>query len=337
MAELTDQHSTTSPLHFARTSRASRPTWSAAQVGRVIEVGDGIALVSGLPDCAVNEMLEFSDGTIGPALNLDEESIGAVVLGDVGSIEEGQVRGHRQHPVGSRRRWDARPRRRCARQADRRQGAAHQRRADPPRWRSRRPASSSPAGERAAADRHQGHRQHDPDRPRPARADHRRPQDRQNRHRDRHDHQPKRQRREMLLRRDRSEGIDRRAFVEMLEPHGAMEYTTSSSRRPPTPPRCNTSPPTPAARWPSTSWGRRARPGRVRRSFQAGRARTASFRCCCAARRAAKLFPATCSICTAACSNAPSSSATKTAADRSPPCRSSKRRKATSRPTSRPT
>ncbi len=67
-----------------------KPDMAAAQVGRVIEVGDGIARVSGLPDCAVNEMLEFSDGTIGLALNLDEESIGAVVLGDVQSIEEGQ-------------------------------------------------------------------------------------------------------------------------------------------------------------------------------------------------------------------------------------------------------
>src|SRR3954468_19571963 len=68
-----------------------KPDVAAAQVGRVLEVGDGIASVGGLPDCAVNEMLEFEDGTIGLALNLDEESIGAVVLGDVGDIEEGQV------------------------------------------------------------------------------------------------------------------------------------------------------------------------------------------------------------------------------------------------------
>jgi F-type H+-transporting ATPase subunit alpha len=67
------------------------PDSSAAQVGRVIEVGDGIARVEGLPDCAVNEMLEFADGTIGLALNLDEESIGAVVLGDVDHIAEGQA------------------------------------------------------------------------------------------------------------------------------------------------------------------------------------------------------------------------------------------------------
>ncbi len=67
------------------------PDLAAAQVGRVLEVGDGIATVGGLPDCAVNEMLEFENGTIGLALNLDEDSIGAVVLGEVGSIEEGQV------------------------------------------------------------------------------------------------------------------------------------------------------------------------------------------------------------------------------------------------------
>ncbi len=62
----------------------------ARTVGRVAEVGDGIARVSGLPDCAVNELLEFADGTIGLALNLDEESIGCVVLGDADHVEEGQ-------------------------------------------------------------------------------------------------------------------------------------------------------------------------------------------------------------------------------------------------------
>jgi F-type H+-transporting ATPase subunit alpha len=60
-------------------------------VGRVSEVGDGIARVSGLPDASVNEMLRFEDGTIGLALNLDEETIGAVVLGSVEVIEEGQL------------------------------------------------------------------------------------------------------------------------------------------------------------------------------------------------------------------------------------------------------
>ena len=67
------------------------PSLEARTVGRVAEVGDGIARVSGLPDCAVNELLEFEDGTVGLALNLDEESIGAVVLGDADHIEEGQT------------------------------------------------------------------------------------------------------------------------------------------------------------------------------------------------------------------------------------------------------
>ena len=66
------------------------PSLEARTVGRVVEVGDGIARVSGLPDCAVNELLEFEDGTVGLALNLDEDTIGAVVLGDADGIEEGQ-------------------------------------------------------------------------------------------------------------------------------------------------------------------------------------------------------------------------------------------------------
>ena len=63
----------------------------ARTVGRVAEVGDGIARVSGLPDAAVNELLEFEDGSVGLALNLDEDSIGAVVLGDSSAIQEGQT------------------------------------------------------------------------------------------------------------------------------------------------------------------------------------------------------------------------------------------------------
>jgi F-type H+-transporting ATPase subunit alpha len=63
---------------------------TATQVGRVLSVGDGIARVSGLPEAAVNEMLEFENGAVGLALNLDEESIGAVLLGSTDGIEEGQ-------------------------------------------------------------------------------------------------------------------------------------------------------------------------------------------------------------------------------------------------------
>jgi F-type H+-transporting ATPase subunit alpha len=67
------------------------PETSAEQVGRVLRVGDGIARVSGLPDVAVNEVLAFEDGSEGLALNLDEESIGAVILGSGNGLEEGSV------------------------------------------------------------------------------------------------------------------------------------------------------------------------------------------------------------------------------------------------------
>jgi F-type H+-transporting ATPase subunit alpha len=66
------------------------PSLEQNQVGKVIEVGDGIARISGLPNATVNELLEFEDGTLGLALNLDEASIGAVVLGEVSHIDEGQ-------------------------------------------------------------------------------------------------------------------------------------------------------------------------------------------------------------------------------------------------------
>ena len=67
------------------------PSLASGQVGRVVEVGDGIARVSGLPDAAVNEMLQFEGGIVGLALNLDEDTIGAVVLGETTGIEEGQA------------------------------------------------------------------------------------------------------------------------------------------------------------------------------------------------------------------------------------------------------
>ena len=67
------------------------PEVGAEQVGRIVEVGDGIARVTGLPGAAVNEILEFEDGTVGLALNLDEESIGAVILGEDTHLEEEQL------------------------------------------------------------------------------------------------------------------------------------------------------------------------------------------------------------------------------------------------------
>jgi F-type H+-transporting ATPase subunit alpha len=67
-----------------------KPNVEKERVGRVLEVADGVARVQGLPGAAVNELLEFEGGVLGLALNLDEDSIGAVVLGTVDEIEEGQ-------------------------------------------------------------------------------------------------------------------------------------------------------------------------------------------------------------------------------------------------------
>jgi len=68
-----------------------QPGVSAEEVGRVSEVGDGIARITGLPNVAVNEILELEGGINALALNLDEDSIGAVVLGEAEGLDEGQL------------------------------------------------------------------------------------------------------------------------------------------------------------------------------------------------------------------------------------------------------
>jgi F-type H+-transporting ATPase subunit alpha len=65
-------------------------TATREEVGMVAEAGDGIAIIEGLPSAMANELLEFEDGSLGLALNLDVRSIGAVVLGEFSGIEEGQ-------------------------------------------------------------------------------------------------------------------------------------------------------------------------------------------------------------------------------------------------------
>ncbi|RYG84113.1 F0F1 ATP synthase subunit alpha, partial [bacterium] len=62
----------------------------AEEVGIVASAADGIAQVEGLPSAMANELLEFEDGTLGLALNLDVRQIGVVILGDFAGIEEGQ-------------------------------------------------------------------------------------------------------------------------------------------------------------------------------------------------------------------------------------------------------
>ena len=179
-------------------------------VGTVVEVGDGIAQVYGLQGALSSELLEFPNGVLGLALNLEEETVGAVILGDYTHIKEGdQVKttgrvvevpvgaaliGRVVDPLGRPiddkgpiAATSTRPVERVAPGVIKRQERRH-----------------------AGPDGHQGDRRADPDRPRPARADHRRPPDRQVGDRDRHDHQPEGQRPDLHLRRDRPEALHRR-------------------------------------------------------------------------------------------------------------------------------
>jgi len=64
-------------------------TVNAVNVGTVVEVGDGIARIHGLAGVKYNELLEFPNGIIGLALNLEEDSVGAIILGGYSEIKEG--------------------------------------------------------------------------------------------------------------------------------------------------------------------------------------------------------------------------------------------------------
>ncbi|MEX1047309.1 MAG: F0F1 ATP synthase subunit alpha [Actinomycetota bacterium] len=91
MAELT-----LSPEEIAKALRkhieSYKPSLERDAVGHVLETGDGIARVEGLPRAMANELLEFPGGTLGVAFNLDEDEIGCIILGESSHIEEG-------HPV----------------------------------------------------------------------------------------------------------------------------------------------------------------------------------------------------------------------------------------------
>jgi F-type H+-transporting ATPase subunit alpha len=67
------------------------PSFEREGVGRVVETGDGIARVKGLPRAMANELLEFPGGVLGLAFNLDEDEIGCIVLGESDHIEEGAL------------------------------------------------------------------------------------------------------------------------------------------------------------------------------------------------------------------------------------------------------
>ena len=62
-----------------------------AEVGSIISIGDGIARIHGVDNAMAGEMLEFPHGVFGIALNLEEESVGAVLLGEFKEIKEGDL------------------------------------------------------------------------------------------------------------------------------------------------------------------------------------------------------------------------------------------------------
>ena len=64
-------------------------TTAMVDVGTVIEVGDGIARINGLAGAKYNELLQFPKDTVGIVMNLEEDSVAAIVLGDYTGIKEG--------------------------------------------------------------------------------------------------------------------------------------------------------------------------------------------------------------------------------------------------------
>ena len=219
--------------------------------GTVVSVTDGITRIHGLSDVMQGEMLEFPNNVYGLALNLERDSVGAVILGDYTGVSEGD---RSRRPAAF---WKCRSAPNCAAAWSTRWASRSTARARstprPPtsskKWRRRyRP----PLGVATAADRHQGYRLDGPDRPRPARTDHRRPPDRQDRRGRRHHHQPEGQGRHLYV------AIGQKAstinnVVRKLEEHGALEYTIVVAASASDSAAMQYRPPTPVARWASTS------------------------------------------------------------------------------------
>ena len=94
-----------------------------AEVGTVLQVGDGIARIHGLENCLALELLEFEHGVVGLAMNLEEDNVGAALFGEWEHVKEGEpVRRTGRVAERARRRGAARPRRRPARPPARRAG-----------------------------------------------------------------------------------------------------------------------------------------------------------------------------------------------------------------------
>ena len=175
--------------------------------GTVVSVTDGICRVHGLSDAMQGEMLEFPNNTFGLALNLERDSVGAVILGEYEHITEGDTvkcTGRiLEVPVGPE--LIGRVVNALGQPIDGK-GPVNAKLTDVI---EKVAPGRDVAQERVAAgaNRPQGDRRHGADRPRPARAHHRRPPDGQDGGRHRHHHQPEGQGPVLRLRRHRPEGL----------------------------------------------------------------------------------------------------------------------------------
>ena len=224
------------------------------EVGTVLSVADGICRIHGLENC-----MSLRDARAAPRRHRAGAQPGVRqrrrrALRRVGEDLRGRHGQAHRAPAGHpRRRGPARPDRRSAGQPAGRQGRDREHRDPPGRAQGPR-RRSAPAGEGADAHRPEGDRLDDPHRPRPARADHRRPPDRQDVDRHRHDHQQQGPR-------SRSASTSRSASARRPSSSSpacwrrrARWRTRSSSWPPPTRRRRSSSwRPTPDVRWPSTS------------------------------------------------------------------------------------
>jgi F-type H+-transporting ATPase subunit alpha len=68
-----------------------QPEVGISDVGTVLEAGDGIARVKGLANVQAQELVQFSNGVMGTAFNLEKESVGVIVMGDYAEITEGMT------------------------------------------------------------------------------------------------------------------------------------------------------------------------------------------------------------------------------------------------------
>ncbi len=280
-----------------------KPSLERQQVGQIIEVGDGIARISGLPTTSVNELLEFEGGTLGLALKprrgVDRPPS---FLGEMGHIEDGQAVSATGRilsvPVGDGllgRVVDA-----LGQPLDGNGRHQHQREPAPgdpgPGVVDRQPCEGAlQTGIKSidAMTRWAG----------PARADHRATARRARPRRRRHDHQPDGPGGEGHLRRHRPKNSTVAEVVAALEEYGAMEYTVVVNAPSGEPAPFKYLAPYTGGPWVPTGW-RRATPPSSSTTTCPSRPRLPQLSLLLRGPRAARHTPATSSTSTAACSSA---------------------------------